>query len=208
MGMFIVVIQAGGESKRMGRDKGLVPFLGRPLVQRVLERVSGIAQEVLVITNRPEEYRFLGVRLQADEIPGRGALGGLYTALYAAKELGADMAAVVACDLPFASPALLDMERRLLDETIWDAAIPRSEAGTEQFHAVYRLETCLPLVKVVLDGGKWRADAWFSQARIRFLRPEEAAAYNPDGLVFMNVNTPQELQRAEEMARSLGEIPL
>jgi molybdopterin-guanine dinucleotide biosynthesis protein A len=82
--MLTVVIQAGGQSSRMGEDKALKPFLGRPLIQRVIERLAPIADEIIVTTNRPAEYGFLNQRLVADLKPGRGALGGLYTAIASA----------------------------------------------------------------------------------------------------------------------------
>ncbi|MCX8063463.1 MAG: NTP transferase domain-containing protein, partial [Anaerolineales bacterium] len=75
-----LVVQAGGESRRMGKDKALLPFLGKPLIQRILERLIPVVDEALVTTNHPERYGFLNVPLVGDVFPGRGALGGLYTA--------------------------------------------------------------------------------------------------------------------------------
>jgi molybdopterin-guanine dinucleotide biosynthesis protein A len=201
---FLLVIQAGGESKRMGQDKGLVPFLGVPLAQRVLERLRGIADGVLVVTNRPADYAFLGTPLAEDLLPGRGALGGLYTVLSTAEKQGAEIAGVVACDLPFASPDLLAAAHRLLLSTGAGAVVPRTLKGTEPFHAVYRPAACLPAVRAALDAGKWRVDAWFPQAQVRFMLPDEWAPFDPHGLAFLNVNTPEELQEAEERARGLG----
>src|SRR5512147_3127982 len=109
--MLSVVIQAGGQSSRMGEDKALKSFLGRPLIQRVIERLSPIADEMVVTTNRPDDYQFLGLRLTPDLKPGRGALGGLYTAVASASH---SLVAVVACDMPFASPALLEAASRLM----------------------------------------------------------------------------------------------
>lgn len=186
----------------MGQDKALLPFLGRPLIQRVIERVSGIAGEVLVTTNQPDRYAFLGLRLAEDVLPGRGALGGLYTALSAASHR---LVAVVACDMPFASPALLCAERDLLADPFFDAVVPRTEGGTEPFHAVYRREACLPAIQKALEAGKWRVDAWFQQARLRFLTPEESLPYDPDRRAFWNVNTPEEFHQAEALA--LRELP-
>ena len=111
--MLSIVIQAGGQSQRMGQDKALMPFLGRPLIQRVIERLTPIADEVLVTTNNPEDYRFLGLPLFPDLKPARGALGGLYTALSSA---ACEAVAVVACDMPFASGALIEAASRLLVE--------------------------------------------------------------------------------------------
>src|SRR5512147_3255637 len=98
--MLTVCIQAGGQSSRMGEDKALKTFLGRPLIQRVIDRLSPIADEIILTTNHPEEYTFLDLPLFSDLKPGRGALGGLYTAIASATN---PFVAVVACDMPFAS---------------------------------------------------------------------------------------------------------
>jgi len=196
--MLTLVIQAGGESRRMGADKALLPFLGQPLILRPLNRLAGLADEVLVTSNQAENYRFLGLTPIPDLVPGFGALGGLYTALSAA---GHPYVAVVACDMPFASLELFAFELALLRETGADAVIPRSEAGTEPFHAVYRRETCLPYIRAAIENGKRRVDAWFPQVFIRYLESTEIIAYDPDQHAFLNINTPDELMEAEEIAR-------
>jgi molybdopterin-guanine dinucleotide biosynthesis protein A len=196
--MLTLAIQAGGESRRMGSDKALQPFLGQPLILRLLSRLAWIADEVLVTSNQPEQYRFLGLDPIPDLMPGLGALGGLYTALSAATHL---YVAVVACDMPFASPEIFLAELALLRETGADAVIPRSDEGTEPFHAVYRAETCLPHVREVIESGKRRADAWFGKVNIRYMDEEEILPYDPERLAFFNINTPEELVEAEELAR-------
>ena len=75
--MLTIAVQAGGESRRMGQDKALMPFLGQPLIQRVVKRLSAIADEIIITTNQPDSYRFLGLPLFPDTRPGHGALGGL-----------------------------------------------------------------------------------------------------------------------------------
>ncbi len=196
--MLTVVIQAGGESRRMGQDKGLVPFLGQPLVQRVIERLRPVAQEIIVTTNNLEAYRFLGLPLFPDKIPNRGALSGLYTALSAA---GQPLVAVVACDMPFASPALLAAQQAALLQDAADLVVPRLPDGLQPFHAVYRRATCLPLVEQALQAGQWRADAWFARAHVRYFDAAEVQRYDPEMTCFLNVNTPTELAEAEELAQ-------
>ena len=147
--MLTVCIQAGGQSSRMGEDKALKPFLGRPLIQRVIERLTPIADELIVTTNRPDTYSFLNVPLVSDLKPGRGALGGLYTAIASASN---PFVAVVACDMPFASGTLLQTASKLMVEDEADVviarAVPRAqragkgEEGYEPLHAIYRRETC------------------------------------------------------------------
>ena len=207
--MLTVCIQAGGAYSRMGEDKALKTFLGRPLIQRVAERLSPIADELIVTTNRPEEYTFLNLPLFPDRKPGRGALGGLYTAIASARH---SLVAVVACDMPFASPPLLEAASKLLIEEETDVVIPggapraeragRSGEGYEPLHAVYRRETCLPAIESAIDADQWKVIAWFPQVKVRVLTPDEVRQFDPSGLAFWNVNTPEEFSRAETIAQS------
>lgn len=200
--MLTLAIQAGGQSTRMGRDKGLVEFLGAPLIARVMGRLASIADEILVTTNDPESYRFLEVPLFADLKPGRGALGGLHTALASASH---PLVAVVACDMPFASLELLTFARDLLLESDEDVAIPESGEGmVEPFHTVYRRETCLPAVAQAIDSDQWKLISWFPQVKVRRITPAEISRLDPSGLAFSNVNTPEELLGAEQRAREIG----
>ncbi|HWQ83996.1 MAG TPA: molybdenum cofactor guanylyltransferase [Anaerolineales bacterium] len=196
-----LVIQAGGQSRRMGQDKALLPFLGQPLIQRGIARLGHLADEILVTTNHPENFTFLGLPLFPDIIPDRGALSGLYTALHASRH---DTVLVVACDMPFISPALLGAQADLLEQG-YDAVIPLGEGGTEPFHSVYRRSTCLELALAAIQAEKWRVDAWFPQANIHFLNETEIQRLDPSGMSFWNVNTPAEFQRAEAIARQLDQ---
>jgi len=200
--MLTICIQAGGQSSRMGEDKALKTFLGRPLIQRVIERLSPIADELIVTTNRPDDYAFLDLRLtlRADLKPGRGALGGLYTAIASAKN---PIVAVVACDMPFASGTLLEAASRMLVEEEADVVIARSAEGYEPLHAIYRRETCLPAIEAAIDADQWKAIAWFPHVKVRILTPEEIKRYDPLGLAFWNVNTPEEFAEAERITLSL-----
>jgi len=197
--MLTVCIQAGGASSRMGEDKALKTFLGRPLIQRVVERLTPIADEILVTTNTPDDYRFLGLRLVPDLRPGRGALGGLYTAIASAAQ---PVVAVAACDMPFASAPLLEAASRLLVEEAADVVIARSDEGYEPLHAVYRRATCLPAIEAALDADQWKVIAWFPQVKVRILTSEEIKRYDPSGLAFWNVNTPEEFVEAEKIAQN------
>ncbi|HNJ14125.1 MAG TPA: molybdenum cofactor guanylyltransferase [Anaerolineales bacterium] len=192
-----VVIQAGGMSSRMGEDKALKPFLGRPLIQRVIDRLAPIADEVIVTTNRPDEYAFLGLRLIADLKPGRGALGGLYTAVASA---AFSQVAVVACDMPFASDVLFEGARRLMVEEDADVVIAKTDEGYEPFHALYRRETCLPAIEAAIEADQWKVISWFSKVKVRELLPQEVKAFDPSGLCFWNLNTPEEFAEAEKRA--------
>jgi molybdopterin-guanine dinucleotide biosynthesis protein A len=197
--MLTIIIQAGGRSSRMGQDKALLPFLGQPLIARIVARLSPVADELLICTNRPDAYAFLGLPLISDKIPDRGALGGLYTALETATQ---PQVAVVACDMPFASPTLLAAQSAILQAESADVVIPKTEKGYEPLHAVYRREVCLPVVAESLAAGQWKVISWFSQVRLRPVLRDELKQHDPHGLTFINVNTPEEFAEAERLARA------
>jgi len=183
----------------MGEDKALKPFLGHPLIQRVIERLSPIADELIVTTNHPDDYSFLQLRLIPDLKPGRGALGGLYTAIASATH---PMVAVVACDMPFANAKLLEAAIIIMVEEEADVVIAKSDEGFEPFHAVYRRATCLPAIESAIDADQWKVVSWFPQAKVRVLAQEELERFDPSRLAFWNVNTPDEFSKAEEIATS------
>ena len=195
--MLTVVIQAGGQSRRMGTDKALIPFQGQPLICRVIQRVSSIADEIIVTTNRPHDFEFLDYPLITDLIPGRGALGGVYTALSAASQ---PMVALVACDMPFVNHELLEAQRTALLEHNADLVIPRLDGGLEPFHAIYDRDSCLPHILQSIQQDRWRVDSWFSKVNIHFFEKAEICQHDPHLKSFWNVNTPEELENALKLA--------
>ncbi|MBL8090398.1 MAG: molybdenum cofactor guanylyltransferase [Anaerolineales bacterium] len=204
--MLTIVIQAGGMSSRMGEDKALKPFLGKPLIQRVMERLNPIADEMIVTTNQPDNYSFLQTRLVPDLITGRGALGGLLTAISSASH---PFVGVVACDMPFANPMFFETAHRLMVEEEADVVIPRIKSeesqksgGYEPLHALYRKETCLPAIEDAIQKDLWKAIAWFGKVKVRDVSDDEMKSIDPSGLCFWNVNTPEEFAKAEALAKS------
>jgi molybdopterin-guanine dinucleotide biosynthesis protein A len=195
---FTIVIQAGGQSSRMQQDKALMPFLGQPLIARQAARLKEAGQTVIVITNQPQAYAFLGLPMYSDLLPGSGLLGGLYTAL---SVVSSPLMAVVACDMPFLQPHLLLAQRDLLLREDADVVVPRSPSGLEPMHMVYRRAACLPAVQAALEQGERRMISWFRAVRVREMSPEELAACDPQFTSFVNVNTPEEFQAAEALAQ-------
>ncbi len=197
--MVSLALISGGRSSRMGRDKGLMPFMGRPLIQRILDRLASLGKDVILSTNNPADYAFLNLPSYADIKPDCGSLGGLYTCL---SVVGHSMVAAVACDMPFANLALFEYEWRLLRQTKADVVIPSTPDGLEPLHAVYRRDACLPAVQSALDAGNLKMIGWLSEVNVRIVSPGEVARFDPHGLAFLNLNTPEEFRQAEERARS------
>ena len=202
-GNLTVVLQAGGESRRMGRSKATVSFLGEPLIWRGIRRLMPLADEFVITTNEPENLGFLdelvkagSLRLVRDVYDERGALRGVCTAMKAATK---EYVALVACDMVFPSPELLAAELLALEEGGADVALPKTQLGYEPFHGVYRRATCLPVVCAAAEAGEARATAFLDQVQICCFTEEMVAAIVPEKNCFVNVNTPDELHEVEHM---------
>jgi molybdopterin-guanine dinucleotide biosynthesis protein A len=196
--MVTLIIQAGGKSSRMGLNKALLPFQGEPLIARVYRRLASLVNEVLITVNQTTGFEFLGLTLITDLYPDKGALGGLFTGLQAAR---GSLVAVVGCDMPFVNPTLLHAELDLLDRTEADAVIPFSDSGLEPLHAVYRRETCLPAIYKSLMANQLRLVSWLPDVKVQEMPLDEVKLYDPELHAFFNLNTADDLQKAETMAR-------
>ena len=185
----------------MGKNKALLPFQGGILITRVVERLNVLTEEILVTTNNPEEFNFLNLPLFPDIYKERGALGGLFTALNAATST---LVAVVACDMAFVNPELLIAEAELCIKSRSDIVIPDTGEYLEPFHAIYRRQTCLPAVRDALDSGAWRVDSWFTNVKVMKFSIDEITRYDPMGISFFNINTPEDLKNAEEIAAQIN----
>ena len=182
----------------MGRDKARVLLGGRPLITHVLERAAPLGTDVLVTTNAPEAFDFLGVRLVPDDQPGAGALTGLQTALRAAR---AERVLVLACDLPFVCIPLLEHLLRVAPEA--DAVLPRWHGELEPLHAIYR-RSCLGPIERALAEGRRRMISFHASIRLHVVEEDDIVAFDPQGLTFFNVNTPDELRTAERLLAAGG----
>ena len=192
-----LVIQAGGKSSRMGENKGLMRFMGVPLIQRVYERTKNIAGEVLIVSNTPEDLDFMDVSLVSDSIVGKGAIGGLYTAMDRASS---EYVAVVACDLPFVSAAILSEGARLLEEVGADVAIPNVNGDFyEPLHAVYRRETCKRAILEAIQSDQRRLISWFPSVRVVEMDKDLCKQLDPSGLAFFNINNKEDFLLAEQI---------
>ncbi|NGM17480.1 molybdopterin-guanine dinucleotide biosynthesis protein B [Eggerthellaceae bacterium zg-893] len=196
-----VVIQAGGESRRMGRSKATVPFGGRPLMAHMVERMLPVADELVITTNEPENLGFLAeefpeadIRLVRDALPTRGALPGFLTGLSAAS---CPIVAMVACDMVNASSALSVAEAQKLIETGADAVVPVNMHGFEPFHGVYRRKECLAAVQSALDSGETKVQHFIRRVRMAPFTRDEVLEVEPRGGCFLNANTPDELATLE-----------
>jgi molybdopterin-guanine dinucleotide biosynthesis protein A len=185
-----IAIMAGGKSSRMGTDKAFVPLLGKPLIEHVLAAVASLGDQLFVVTNRPDDYAYLGLPLQGDIYLDQGPLGGLHTALH---QVTRPHVLIVACDMPWLSRPLLEHMVGLRGTA--DAVVPRWEAFPEPLHAVYS-RACLPAVEGNLQAGMRKMAAFYDKIRVRYVDREEIVRFDPTGRSFANINTPAELAAA------------
>ena len=192
------VVQAGGKSTRMGGEpKALLELGGRRIIERVLDVVRPVVDDVLIVTNTPALYGFLGVPMVADVYPDHGSLGGIFSGLTAAE---GDAAFTVACDMPFLHPGVA----RLVIERAGqgDVVIPRVGEQLQTLHALYG-KACLPAIEARLKAGRLKIVGFFEDVRVVEIGEAEVARHRAPDVVFMNVNTPDELARARALATGL-----
>jgi molybdopterin-guanine dinucleotide biosynthesis protein A len=193
------VIQAGGRSTRMGGEpKALLELGGKRIIERVVDAVGAVLDDLLVVTNTPERYAFLGLPMVADVFPDGGSLGGIYTGLRAAD---GDAAFTVACDMPFLHPAIVRMVVERAGEG--DVVIPRTDGQLETMHAVYG-KRCLAAMEARLLAGQLKIVGFFPDVSVVELDAAPMARYRAPDVAFMNVNTPEELRRARALVAELG----
>lgn len=192
------VIQAGGKSIRMGgAPKALVPLGGRSIIERVVDAVRAVTGDVLIVTNTPELYAHLGLPMVPDVFPDHGSLGGIYSGLAA---VPGDAAFTVACDMPFLSVEVVRLVASRAAEA--DVVIPQIAGQWETLHACYA-KSCLGPIERRLRSGRLKIIGFFDEVRVLAITEAQIARLCDPAVVFMNVNTPDELDRARALAASL-----
>ncbi len=180
-----VAVLAGGRSRRMGQDKSLMPFRGRPLLGHILDQLRPLADELLVGANDPDRFAFAGCPIIPDEEPDQGPLMGILSCLTAASH---DRVLVTACDIP---ERPLDFLRDLLRRASHaDIVMPRNADGRcEPLLAVYT-RRIIPVVRAVLARGERRITALCDEPGIR-----TDPVPMPPGDWYHNLNTPEDYRR-------------
>jgi molybdopterin-guanine dinucleotide biosynthesis protein A len=192
------IVLAGGKSARLGRDKASEPLLGRPMLQHVVDRVSQVADEIVVVSapgqRTPDVTSSKSLRVIADAYPDTGPLGGICTGLEATE---APRALAVACDMPLLSlPLLAELVRR--GESC-DAVMPVLEFP-EPLHAVYS-QACVEPMRARLAAGQYKITGFLGAVRVCYVHADECRRWDPEGQSFLNTNTEEDLARVKEILR-------
>ena len=191
------IVLAGGKSRRLGKSKALVTLHGKTLIERVIERLTPLTSQLLIVTS-PEQTGLLATdeaEVLVDLYPSRGSLVGIYTGLMAARY---SHSIVVACDMPFLNTELLRYLIELSQD--FDAVVPRlGEEWIEPLHAIYA-RSCLDSINRQLERNQLQVNSCLDSVRVRYVERAECQRLDPQLLSFFNVNYPEDLDRAISLA--------
>ncbi len=192
-------VLAGGASARFGQDKALAEVGGRAMLEHMCALLEPVAGGVAIV-GPPHRYAHLGFRVVADRWPGSGPLGGIATALVDAALEGAGCAwcLIVGCDLPFLRSEWLDYLAARAARSEADAVMPVSPRGAEPLCAVYRTRAA-SLLAQELDRGVRKITDALAEANVEAIGPEEWKAFDPDGRLLKNMNTPEDYEEVRAL---------
>lgn len=213
-------ILAGGESRRYGSPKALAEVGGVRIVDRVLAALRAVTPDVVLSANEPGLFDDLELPTFQDRRQDLGPLAGIYTTLLEAQATGRPGILAVACDMPFPSVPLLERLRAVAFEDADpsgstelgsrpgapDVVVPESRGrrGIEPLFAAYRT-SCLPAIEAALEAGDRRMIGFHGRATIATIPLAVVDSLCDPERVFLNVNTPEERERAESMLDPGGE---
>ncbi len=190
------VVLTGGKSSRMGRPKALLPFDGEPLIAHVVRRLARIFAETVVVAAPDQELPPLAVALVRDQVAYQGPVSGIYHGLIAATK---EVCFVSSCDAPFLNLTLIShLVTQITDS---DVVVPFWQERFQPLHAVYR-RSVAPLLHEQLERNELRPISLYPKVRTREIHDGEVRRFDPEGLSFLNMNTPEDYQQAVDRWRS------
>lgn len=191
------VVVAGGKSVRLGEDKRRLRLWGAAgptLLEHTVDVLARVADDVVVVLNDPQEWTRLHARTVPDALPDAGVLGGIWSGLCAATH---DHAFVVAGDMPLLNPALIAW--MVAQPRTYDVLVPRvgdgkarNRLGVESLHAIYG-RRCRDVIARQLEAGNPQVIGFFPHVDVQYVDSEVVARFDPGGIAFRNVNTPEDL---------------
>jgi molybdopterin-guanine dinucleotide biosynthesis protein A len=191
-------VVAGGQSRRMGRDKALLPWGETDLLGHALARLRSVTGDVRILCGPEPRYGDRGAPVVVDRISDAGPIAGLVAALEAS---GARPGLLMAVDLPLVPVRLLARLAEL--GGAWDAVVPRSARGNEPLCAFYA-PSCLEPIRRRVAAGEMRMTSFWPDVRVLEAGPSEWGAVGDPEVVFRNVNTPEDLENASSARDTRG----
>jgi molybdenum cofactor guanylyltransferase len=176
----------------MGREKALLEIAGEVAIVRAVRLVETVTGDAPAVIGDSAGIRSLGLRTVADDWPGAGPLGGIATALRVSR---APWSLVVACDLPYLTKAWLEflIARAVASEA--DAVLAMNARGVEPLSAMYH-QRAEPAIRSALTRGTRKVTDALENLRVETIEPAEWKAFDSDGYLFKNMNSPEDYEEA------------
>ena len=188
------VILAGGRNSRFsGKNKALIPVAGKRILDRIYEVFTNLFDNILLVTNDPVKYISWDLEIVTDIFPYRSALTGLHTGLF---YVTTPYAFFAACDIPFLKKELVEILFDGLEPGI-DIVVPETSKGVEPLCAIYS-KRCLKPMEEKLLIKSFKIKHIFQKVRVKKIPENILRAVDPDLASFSNINTPDDLAKAEE----------
>ncbi|MGB8719755.1 MAG: molybdenum cofactor guanylyltransferase [Desulfobacterales bacterium] len=196
------VILAGGLSRRFcGQNKAFLDVGGKRIIDRLLAVYQPIFDEIIIVTNDPRAYLDLDAAIVRDIFPYRSSLTGIHAGLFHATRPYAFFAA---CDTPFLLPGVVHQILTALSPGL-DGVVPQTSMGFEPLCAVYA-QRCCGVIAQRLNNQRFQIKMFFKKLRIRSLSEKSLRQQDPELRSFFNINTPDDLARAQEIATQLDTL--
>ena len=188
------VILSGGKSSRMGKNKAFLKFKGKTFLERQIEALNEIFEEIIISTNSPEEYQNFNLPVIEDVYHDKGPLGGIYTGLINSKSF---YTFFLACDMPFIEKKLIKSLQVFTKDKDYDVIVPINSNRLEPLHAIYS-KNCINPIKKQIDTNNLKIIDFYPQVKVKrveidkYIQPKNANE-NP----LTNLNTIEEYKRVE-----------
>lgn len=197
------IILAGGDSKRLGQPKALLDFNGQSLIEKMVELLKSSFNQITLVTDRPELYRGLPVKIVGDLITDRvkSPLRGIHAGLSASS---LTYQFVAACDMPFLNAGLIGYMETFAAGC--DAVVPRIGSYYQPLHAIYS-RSCIGVIEEQIKLENYKIIDFYAKIKVHFLDETEIEKFDPEQRSFININTwsdyHQALQQFSGTATSL-----
>ena len=190
------IINAGGKSSRMGTNKALLKINGITVIEKIAEQLKKVVSDIIIVTNTPQEYEFLGLPMVEDKWKGMGPLAGIHAGLAASKT---DKNLVVACDMPFISPELGKILLNYLDN--YEAVVPKMTDHLHPLFAAYRKDV-QEEIHTSLQNEQLRIRYFLQNVNTKIVTEEDLKelGFPYEASHFFNMNHPEEFEAALKIA--------
>lgn len=184
------VVLAGGKSSRMGFDKQFIKINEKMLLETIIDKLKKEFEDVIIVTNRPEQYLDCSCKIVSDEVKGKGPLGGIHIGL---KESSSKYVYFVACDMPNINTDYIRYMKEKIRDLDVDACITRVGDRLEHLNAFYSRDVIGEVEKLFLED--CRAIVCLTEkVKTFYIEEQDARKYSPGWEMFLNINTKEELE--------------